>query len=75
MSGLAFILLITIAASCVVSPIALSQDVYPRKRVRVVVPYSVGGAADVTTRIYAQDLSELPGAQFILNFKPDFRNY
>jgi tripartite-type tricarboxylate transporter receptor subunit TctC len=66
----AFAALTVVAASCLLLPLAFSQDAYPNKPVRVVVPYSIGGAADVAMRAYAQGLTEFLGVQFVVDNKP-----
>ncbi|MPS30563.1 tripartite tricarboxylate transporter substrate binding protein [Pigmentiphaga sp.] len=49
---------------------AHAADKYPSKPVRVIVPYVAGGAADITTRVIAQKLSDRLGASFIVENKP-----
>ncbi|RZS84016.1 Bug family tripartite tricarboxylate transporter substrate binding protein [Pigmentiphaga kullae] len=49
---------------------AHAADKYPSKPVRVIVPYVAGGAADITTRVIAQKLSDRLGASFVVENKP-----
>jgi len=49
---------------------AHAADKYPSRPVRVIVPYVAGGAADITTRVIAQKLSDRLGASFIVENKP-----
>lgn len=49
---------------------AHAADNYPSKPVRVIVPYVAGGAADITTRVIAQKLSDRLGASFVVENKP-----
>jgi len=45
-------------------------DTYPSKPVRIIVPYGVGGIADVTMRLVADDLSKRFGQQFFIENRP-----
>jgi len=49
---------------------AHAADKYPSKPVRIIVPYVAGGAADITTRVIAQKLSDRLGASFVVKNKP-----
>ncbi|AZG10614.1 tripartite tricarboxylate transporter substrate binding protein [Pigmentiphaga sp. H8] len=49
---------------------APAADKYPSRPVRVIVPYVAGGAADITTRVVAQKLSDRLGATFVVENKP-----
>lgn len=49
---------------------AYAQAPYPTKPIRIVVPYPPGGATDITTRIFAQGLTELLGQQVYIENKP-----
>ena len=53
--------------------IAAAQDAatgYPKEPVRIVVPFSAGGATDVTARIIGQKIAEEWGATVIIENKP-----
>ena len=50
--------------------VALAQDPYPSRPVRIVVAYPPGGAVDTIARKMAQKLSEQMGQQFVVENKP-----
>lgn len=50
-------------------PGALAQA-YPNKPIRMVVPYSPGGATDIMGRVVAQRLGEILGQQMVVDNKP-----
>jgi tripartite-type tricarboxylate transporter receptor subunit TctC len=45
---------------------ALSQDAYPSRPIRLVVPYAPGGVSDITGRIVAQKMTELLGQAMVV---------
>jgi tripartite-type tricarboxylate transporter receptor subunit TctC len=47
-----------------------AQDKYPSKTVKIVVPYAPGGATDITSRLYGDQLRQILGQQFIVESKP-----
>jgi tripartite-type tricarboxylate transporter receptor subunit TctC len=49
---------------------AHAAEAYPSRPVRLIIPYSPGGAADVPGRIVAQKLSELLGQQVVVDNRP-----
>ena len=53
---------------CVISGHA--AETYPSRPVRLVIPFSPGGAADVPGRMVAQKLSELLGQQIVIDNRP-----
>jgi tripartite-type tricarboxylate transporter receptor subunit TctC len=63
---------ILLSAACLsVSGFAASaQDKYPSKSVRVVVPYAPGGATDITSRLFGDQLKNILGQQFVVESKP-----
>jgi len=50
--------------------IALSQDKWPTKPIRLIVPFTAGAASDVLGRIVAQRLSEIYGQQVVIDNRP-----
>jgi tripartite-type tricarboxylate transporter receptor subunit TctC len=53
------------------SPIVLAQPAdYPAKPIRLIVPYAIGGNADIVARILSPKLSEALGQQIIVDNRP-----
>src|SRR5512140_2285359 len=61
--------ILVVAALCVFSSLALSQN-YPTKPIRIVVGYPPGGSGDFTTRLIADELGKELGATIIVENKP-----
>jgi tripartite-type tricarboxylate transporter receptor subunit TctC len=49
---------------------AVAQPAYPTRTIRIIVPYSPGGAADITARMVGQKMSEGLGVPVIIDNKP-----
>jgi tripartite-type tricarboxylate transporter receptor subunit TctC len=47
-----------------------AQDKYPSKTVKIVVPYAPGGATDITSRIFGDQLKNILGQTFVVENKP-----
>ena len=62
---------VLVVAACALVPAlpAAAQD-YPARPVKIIVPFSPGGAVDGPTRIVAQKLSERLGQQVVVENKP-----
>lgn len=61
------------AASCVAALLVSAGSVlaaYPEKPIRMIIPYSPGGATDVVIRIWAERLPELIGVQVVIDNRP-----
>jgi len=56
-----------LAACTAYAPAALAQATYPDKTIRLVVPFSAGGALDVVGRILAQKMTESMGKQVVVD--------
>jgi tripartite-type tricarboxylate transporter receptor subunit TctC len=57
-----------LAATLLLSSVATAWgQAYPARPVRVIVPYTPGGGADVTTRVFSKAWSESTGQQFIVD--------
>ena len=48
----------------------VAQDKYPSKPVKIVVPYAPGGATDITSRLFGEQLKNILGQQFVVESKP-----
>ena len=55
---------------CGFLPTESRAQTYPAKPIVIVVPFAVGGAADVTVRLVAQKLGERMGQAFVVENKP-----
>src|SRR3954469_6994834 len=64
-----FVSMIFALALLFVSGNAKTDEPYPNRPVRIVVPFSAGGPTDIVGRIFAQKLSELLGQQFYVENK------
>jgi tripartite-type tricarboxylate transporter receptor subunit TctC len=47
-----------------------AQDKYPSKPVKIIVPYSPGGATDITSRLFGEQFKNILGQQFVVENKP-----
>ena len=56
--------------ACLLALPGHAAETYPSRPVRLVIPFSPGGAADVPGRMVAQKLSELLGQQFVIDNRP-----
>jgi len=63
-------LLAAIAMLLAAMPALTQAQSYPSRPVRLVVPYSAGGATDIVMRIMAQKLPEVLGQQVVIDNRP-----
>ena len=62
---------IVLAALFAAAPVlAVAQEYYPNRPVRVIVPLSAGGSADVIPRIVAEKLTQRFGQTFVVENRP-----
>jgi tripartite-type tricarboxylate transporter receptor subunit TctC len=55
------------AGALLAAPLAAAQGVFPSKAIRIIVPASPGGAADILSRTIAQKLSDAWGQQVLVD--------
>ena len=65
-----FIGLSTAALGLAAAPLAVAQDAYPARPVRLVAPFPPGGSTDVLARVVAQKLSGTLGRQVVVENRP-----
>jgi tripartite-type tricarboxylate transporter receptor subunit TctC len=63
-------LCLLLSALCLIAGPAVAQDKYPSKPVKIVVPYAPGGATDITSRLFGEQLKNILGQQFVVESKP-----
>lgn len=63
-------LLFSICAAVLSPGILSAQADYPNRPVKIVVPYPPGGPTDAVARLYAKELGEKLGHQFVVENKP-----
>ncbi len=49
---------------------AVAQDKYPSRPVKILVPYAPGGATDITSRLFGEQMKNSLGQQFVVESKP-----
>ena len=62
--------LLAVALGLVAGAVEAQAQAYPARPVRLIIPFSAGGAADVPARILMQRLSETMGQQVIIENRP-----
>ena len=60
----------SIVMTAVHSPIAIAQDAFPSKLVRMVIPYPPGGPTDMAGRLIAQDLTRIWKQSILVDNRP-----
>ncbi len=56
--------------SFAMAPLQAQEDKYPDQPIKVIVPFGVGGLADISLRLVTQKLSERLGQQIVVENKP-----
>jgi tripartite-type tricarboxylate transporter receptor subunit TctC len=69
MKKIGVMVLATLGLALATGP-AAAQDKYPSKPVKIIVPYAPGGATDITSRLFGEQLKNLLGQQFVVESKP-----
>ena len=67
---LAGVMLTAIGMLCLLSPVNAQADDYPSRPVRLIVPFTPGGASDSLARGFAAELTKRMGANVIVENKP-----
>jgi len=62
--------LLAVALGLVAGAVEAQAQAYPARPVRLIIPFSAGGAADVPARVLMQRLSETLGQQVIIENRP-----
>lgn len=62
--------LVLLAFVCCLTPLAAWSDAYPSKSIRLVIPFSPGGATDVVARIVAQKLTDALKQSVVVDSRP-----
>ena len=62
--------LLMLSALLALGGAAVAQDKYPSKPVKIIVPYAPGGATDITSRLFGEQLKNILGQQFVVESKP-----
>jgi tripartite-type tricarboxylate transporter receptor subunit TctC len=69
MKKISVMALATLGLALAIGPVA-AQEKYPSKPVKIIVPYAPGGATDITSRLFGEQLKNILGQQFVVESKP-----
>jgi tripartite-type tricarboxylate transporter receptor subunit TctC len=61
---------LAVMAVAALAPAVLTQQAFPTRPIRLIVPYPAGGATDVVARIVAEKMSEELGQQIHVDNRP-----
>ena len=64
------LMLMVSALTLALTGAAVTQDKYPSKPVKIVVPYAPGGATDITSRLFGDQFKTMLGQQVVVENKP-----
>ena len=70
MSASARASIVLVALFCAAPSLVIAQESYPNRPVRVIVPLSAGGSADVIPRLVAEKLTQRFGQTFVIENRP-----
>ena len=59
-----------LSAVALAATTAQAQDKYPSRSIRVMVPFGAGSATDITIRIIGEQMRQLTGHGFVVEYKP-----
>ena len=62
--------IVLVALFCAAPSLVIAQENYPNRPVRVIVPLSAGGSADVIPRMVAEKLTQRFGQTFVIENRP-----
>jgi tripartite-type tricarboxylate transporter receptor subunit TctC len=58
------------ALAALSADVAMAQEKYPSRPVKVIVPYAPGGATDIVARIVGDEFQKITGQGFVVLNKP-----
>lgn len=60
---------VVVMAACAATPLH-AADTYPTRAIRMIVPFSAGGAADIIARLMGARMAETLGQSFVIDTRP-----
>src|SRR5436853_103505 len=65
-----FVIYFALAGVASAQPAGKSEQAYPYKPIRLIVPYAPGGSSDIIARLFGQRLTETMGQTFVVDNRP-----